>query len=129
MMPTHLPNAAHQRAEEYEFFTPERCFILEIWNSEHDHEVSIARARVKPGVTTALHALAVDERYIIERGRGRVEVQGMEPAHVGPGDAVLIPRGAAQRICNTGPDDLVFLCICTPRFQPEHYQALEHENP
>jgi hypothetical protein len=27
-----------------------------------------------------------------------------------------------QRIHNPGPDDLVFLVICTPRFLPENYE-------
>ena len=40
-----------------EFPTPERCSILEISNSASDPSVSIARAKVAPGVTTALHSL------------------------------------------------------------------------
>ena len=41
------------------------------------------------------------------------------------GDVVLIPAGKTQRIRNVGPDDLVFLCICTPRFEPRHYHDRE----
>ena len=40
----------HPAATEY--FFAEGCFITEWWNSPHDAEVSVARARVKPGVTT-----------------------------------------------------------------------------
>ena len=29
-----------------EFYTDERCFILESWNSDDDPELSVARARV-----------------------------------------------------------------------------------
>jgi hypothetical protein len=29
--------------------------------------------------------------------------------------------GATQRITNIGRTDLVFLCVCTPRFRPENY--------
>jgi len=29
----------------------------------------------------------------------------------------------SQRIANIGDDDLVFLCICTPRFVQPAYQA------
>jgi len=86
--------------------------------------VSLARARVSPGVTTARHALSVDERYLIEKGRGRVEVDGIE-TDVAPGDVVLIPRGTTQRIRNLGDEDLVFLCVCTPRFEPSNYEDRE----
>ncbi len=105
--------------------TQERCYILETGNDPRDPEVGIARARVDPGVTTALHVLSVDERYVIIAGRGRMEVQGLEPADVGPGDIVVIPRDCSQRITNIGDRDLVFYCVCTPRFTPEHYRDLE----
>ena len=109
-----------------EFWTDERCFILELSNSPDDEGASVARARVEPGITTALHRLnGVDERYIMIEGRGRVEVGGLSPTDVSPGDVVLIPRGTPQRISNTGKDDLVFLCVCTPRFRPECYEDLE----
>ena len=41
-----------------------------------------------------------------------------------PGDVVLIPSGVRQRVTNIGDEDLVFLCVCTPRFFPECYEAL-----
>jgi mannose-6-phosphate isomerase-like protein (cupin superfamily) len=104
--------------------TEERCTIVEIWNHPSDPHVSLARARVSPGVTTAKHSLAVDERYLIEEGHGRVEVDGVE-TDVAPCDVVLIPRGATQRIRNLGSVDLVFLCVCTPRFEPGCYRDLE----
>jgi mannose-6-phosphate isomerase-like protein (cupin superfamily) len=43
---------------------------------------------------------------------------------VDPGDRILIPPGTPQRITNTGARDLVFDCLCTPRFVPEAYVAL-----
>ena len=33
--------------------------------------------------------------------------------------------GSDQRITNTGDTDLVFLCICTPRFDPQCYQNFD----
>jgi mannose-6-phosphate isomerase-like protein (cupin superfamily) len=107
--------------EAAEFPTPERCAILETWR---DGDVSIARARVEPGVTTQLHSLDVAERYLIVSGTGVVSVGDVAPAEVGPGDAVVIPPGTSQRIENTGAVDLVFYCICTPPFRPESYTAL-----
>ena len=109
-----------------EFYTDERCWILE---SLSDEAVSIARARVEPGVTTALHRLkGVDERYLITEGTGIVEVGNLSPRPVKPEDLVVIPAGTPQRISNTGKTDLVFYCICTPRFTPECYEDLESRN-
>jgi subtilisin family serine protease/mannose-6-phosphate isomerase-like protein (cupin superfamily) len=108
-----------------EFETSERCFILEVANDEGDADVSIARARVRPGVTTAWHIVTgTDERYVIVSGQGRAEVGDLAPADVGPGDVVRIPAGARQRITNVGVEDLVFFCVCSPRFRRENYRAL-----
>ena len=110
-------------AEEYWF--EERCYILESWNVPEDEAVSIARARVPPGVTTRTHYLTgVQERYLLVSGAGEVRVGDLGPQSVGPGDVVIIPPGVAQSIANTGAEDLVFYAICTPRFVPECYHAL-----
>ena len=82
--------------------------------------------RVRPGVVTAWHRLrGTAERYVILEGRGRVEVGALPPAEVGPGDVVAIPPMCRQRIANTGDTDLLFLAICTPRFEPGCYESLE----
>jgi len=108
-----------------EYFTAEGCFILEMWNTPEDDVVSIARARVRPGVTTVLHRLnKTVERYIIMEGTGLVEVGDLLPCKVGAGDIVIIPPAIPQRITNTGDQDLIFLCICTPRFVPAEYETL-----
>jgi len=108
-----------------EVWTAERCFIRELHNDPGTPETSLAIARVPSGEITALHALhGVAERYLIQEGIGRVEVDGVK-TEVGPGDIVLIPPGVRQRIANMGHRDLVFLCLCTPRFRPECYRDLE----
>ncbi|WP_254797497.1 cupin domain-containing protein [Geopseudomonas aromaticivorans] len=107
------------------FFTAERCRILEVLNHAGDPAVSVAEARVAPGVTTQLHRLhGVVERYLIVKGRGMVDVGGLQPSEVGPGDLVVIPAGVPQRIGTLGEEELVFYCICTPRFTPECYETL-----
>jgi mannose-6-phosphate isomerase-like protein (cupin superfamily) len=112
--------------ESLEYATDERCLILELANGPDDPAASVARARVAPGITTKLHRVAgTIERYLIQSGQGEVEVQGLAPQVVGPGTVVTIPPGAAQRIRNTGHGDLVFLCICTPRFEWQNYESLE----
>lgn len=68
-----------------EFPTEERCFIIEILNDPRCPEVSLAQARVAPGVTTRLHRLdGTVERYVIRRGTGRAEIGGVV-VPVGPG--------------------------------------------
>ncbi len=112
--------------ESSEFSTPERCSILEAWNNASDSAASIARARVAPGAMTQWHRLhGVVERYLIIRGCGFAEVGTTIAQSVGPGDVVVIPAEVPQRITNTGSDDLVFYCICSPRFAPECYESLE----
>lgn len=109
-----------------EYMTDERCAILELSNSRDDEALSIARARVAAGVTTAWHSVAgTAERYVILEGEGRVEVAGIDATDVGPGDVVLIPPDVPQRIANTGDSDLVFYALCTPRFRPGNYRHLE----
>jgi mannose-6-phosphate isomerase-like protein (cupin superfamily) len=90
-----------------EFLTPERCTILEMWNDNSDPSVSIARARVASGVTTRLHELNVDERYVVLQGAGVVSIGELAPAKVRPGDVVVIPARTPQQITNTGEGDLV----------------------
>ena len=110
-----------------EFYTEERCFITELLNNPSNATYSIAQARVEAGVTTALHRLKdTDERYIITAGEGCAEVGELPPTQVSVGDIVNIPSETPQRITNTGEEDLVFLCICTPRFAPDCYVDLEN---
>lgn len=109
-----------------EFFIDEGCHIIELSNSSEDTDVSIAQARVKPGVTTRWHRLAETiERYVIISGTGLVEVGELAPTAINPGDVVLIPALCKQRIRNTGGQDLVFLAICSPRFSSSCYEDIE----
>lgn len=106
-----------------EFHTEEECHVLELSNVDDDPDCSLARARVAPGRTTRWHRLAgVAERYVLLAGRGLVEIGDLPARAVGPGDVVLIPPGCRQRIANVGAEDLVFLAVCTPRFEPACYQ-------
>ncbi len=111
-----------------ELYMAEMCYINELSNSADDLDMSIARARVKAGVTTRWHRLAdIAERYVILEGAGLVEIGNMAPQEVGIGDVVLIPPNCRQRISNIGCIDLVFLAICTPRFCQTAYEDIEDE--
>ncbi|HHJ18080.1 MAG TPA: cupin domain-containing protein [Gammaproteobacteria bacterium] len=112
--------------EPDEYWFQEGCHILEIANHADDPALSIARARVEPGVTTQWHALhEVAERYLVIEGQGYVEIGDLEPTAVTSGDVVCIPPGTRQRISNNGDGDLVFYAICTPRFTPACYRTLD----
>ena len=116
----------HNQADN-EYYFEEGCFINELSNSDADPAVSIAQARVKPGETTRWHKLDnTTERYVILSGTGLAEV-GQLSQTVKSGDTVIIAPGDKQRITNTGPDDLVFLAICSPRFREGNYIDLEDE--
>jgi mannose-6-phosphate isomerase-like protein (cupin superfamily) len=111
-------------ASEYGFV--EGCHILEVLNGPADPALSIVHARVAAGGTTRWHRLRdTIERYLIVAGHGRVEVGQLPAQCIGPGDVVLIPAGERQRIHNPGPDELVFLALCTPRFEAGNYEDLE----
>jgi mannose-6-phosphate isomerase-like protein (cupin superfamily) len=112
-----------------EYLTPERCFIYENCGiSTENLNVSIARARVEPGVSTKTHHLiGVQEIYLITQGQGKVNIESIDPANVKEGDTVIIPAGKKQRITNTGKTDLIFYCICTPAFTQDCYHDDEAE--
>lgn len=113
-------------SKQPEYYSTERCYILELSNTPDDAEASIARARVVPGVTTRWHRLlGTTERYLILEGKGRVEVGERAAQDMSAGDVVIIPPLYRQRITNTGQRDLIFLAICTPRFRPEAYQDID----
>lgn len=115
----------HKTSTQNEFWIRERCFIREIVNTAEIREFSLAQTRVEPGVTTELHKLGVKEWYILTSGTGVIEVGGESGLEISSGAIVEIPAGVSQRITNTGDDDLIFQCVCLPRFTPDCYTSLE----
>lgn len=120
-----MDKPVHKAGVQSEFWIRERCYIREIVNTPAIRDFSLAESRVEPGVTTELHSLQVKEWYVILRGSGIVEVDRQAGVQVNPGDIVEIPAGIAQRITNTADTDLVFQCVCVPRFTADCYQPLE----
>jgi mannose-6-phosphate isomerase-like protein (cupin superfamily) len=43
------------------------------------------------------------------------------------GDSLKIPVDVPQRISNEGPDELVFMALCTPRFKAENYYDVDDQ--
>ena len=63
-----------------------------------------------------------DEVYYILSGKGKMEIGGEVTGIVAERDLVFIPKNTTQRITNISDMDLVFLCICAPRFKIENYK-------
>lgn len=118
--------AIHRFSDADEFHLEDGSYLRELSNSHNDADVSIARARVEPGITTRWHRLhGIVERYLILAGEGIVEIGDLEPTSVTAGDTVIIPPDCPQRIQNTDERDLVFVAICSPRFDPDAYEDTE----
>lgn len=112
---------------EKEYYFKEGCFIQEWMNTENHGALSIARARVEVGQETKLHLLKnTVERYAIIGGVGQVTV-ATQSWQVGVGDVVVIESEQAQKIMNIGTEDLIFLAICSPRFQACNYVEITAE--
>ena len=123
---TQAVNPVERYRPQTEVLIEEGCYIVELHNSDADAVCSIARARLEPGKTTRLHCLdATVERYVILEGTGDVQIDRTTPQSVQVLDVVNIPAGVPQCITNTGQVDLIFLCICTPRFVVDNYRDLE----
>ncbi len=84
---------------------------------------SLAHARVKPGQKTRAHRLKTAEVYYILDGQGRMHIDG-QTAEVAADFAVYVPPGSIQHIENTGPGDLVFLCIVDPAWREEDEEVI-----
>jgi len=106
-----------------EFYIDEGCHIVEILNRSSHPDISISQARVEPCMTTEDHFLdGTVEIYYILRGQGTAYI-GDKIIPVKPSDLIYIPKGVHQYITNDTQDDLIFLCICTPRWQEHFYKT------
>ena len=114
--------------QKHEFYFQERCFITELLNDSDCPGISVARVRVEPGESTVRHIVHdAKELYYLVSGQGEMEIDGIVVGSVQPGFLVHIPAGATQSITNTGKEDLVFISICTPRFEVYRYEEVYNE--
>jgi quercetin dioxygenase-like cupin family protein len=70
----------------------------------------LAHASVGPGKKLMGHADPMEEIYIIQRGRGQMQV-GEEIREVKAGDAIHIPIGHLHELKNTGDEELSLLVV------------------
>jgi len=104
-----------------EYYFKEGCFIEEWHNNSLDEDCSIAHVRLEVSKTTKLHALKnTVERYAILKGIALVTISD-KSWEITVGDVVTIQADEPQKIQNLGNTDLLFLAICTPRFNVDNY--------
>lgn len=72
--------------------------------------VSVRFARLSPGPRAPhRHPHSAEVIYVVE-GEGTHWQEG-DAAHVGPGDVVLVPRGAAHATIPDGPGGMLLYCV------------------
>jgi mannose-6-phosphate isomerase-like protein (cupin superfamily) len=85
---------------------------------------SLAMARVLPGGATALHRHHLSEEiYHVSQGIGMMTLND-EAFAIRSGDTLLIPPGQAHAVRNTGTQDLLILCCCSPAYRHEDTELL-----
>jgi mannose-6-phosphate isomerase-like protein (cupin superfamily) len=70
----------------------------------------LAHASLGPGKKLLGHSDPMEEIYIIQKGRGLMQV-GEEARDVFPGDAIHIPIGEFHELTNTGEEELTILVV------------------
>ena len=70
----------------------------------------LAHATLGPGKKLIGHVDPMEEIYIIQTGRGLMQV-GDEVSEVNPGDAIHIPIGLFHELTNTGKEILILLVV------------------
>jgi mannose-6-phosphate isomerase-like protein (cupin superfamily) len=70
----------------------------------------LAHASLAPGKKLIGHEDPMEEIYIIQRGRGLMQVKN-EIREVNPGDAVYIPIGDFHELTNTGTEEMSILVV------------------
>ena len=109
-----------------EYITKDGSIIRELMHpDEHSgpgrnvKNQSLAEATVLVGVATALHKHTLtEELYHITSGKGLMTLD-VKQFGVTVGDTICIPPGTAHCIENTGSQDLIILCCCSPPYSHE----------
>ncbi len=80
---------------------------------------SLARVTIAPGKRSLPHYHKVsEESYLILSGKAEMVVDSKR-FQLSPGEAVLIETNEVHQISNPEPEDLVFLAVCVPAWQPD----------
>jgi mannose-6-phosphate isomerase-like protein (cupin superfamily) len=81
--------------------------------------MTFGKITVRPGEGSPRHYHAkTEEIYYIMSGSGKIVIDD-KPYPVGPGHSILVPQGARHELTNTGNENLVYLCVDSPVFNPQ----------
>jgi mannose-6-phosphate isomerase-like protein (cupin superfamily) len=107
-----------RRADVEPYVTRDGTLIRELMHPEvHGNgNQSLAEAVLAPGGESVLHRhQRSEEIYHFTAGSGEMTL-GEDTFPVAAGDTVCIPPGTPHRLRNTGGEDLVVLCACSPPY-------------
>lgn len=85
---------------------------------------SMAQFTLELGKKSMLHKIKSSEIYYILEGEAVMSIN-QESHKLKKDDSVYVPPMSEQRIENTGPTNLRFLCIVEPAWKPEDEIILE----
>jgi len=117
--------------EAEQFITKDGSIIRELMHPDKhggaSHNVknqSMAEATVPVGAATMLHKhVLTEELYHITSGKG-VMTLGDNQFDVAVGDTICISPGTPHCIKNTGSNDLIIMCCCSPAYSHEDTELL-----
>lgn len=88
---------------------------------------SVAHVVVPPGRFARRHYHPnAEESYHVVQGTGWVEL-GDEVRSLSAGESLLIPEGVPHKIANGSDEDLVFIVVCVPAWEPSNSVWLEQD--
>ncbi len=88
-------------------------------DTHSNNNQSFAQAIVPVGIQTELHVHKKSEEiYHVTQGEGLMSL-GETQFQVTVGDTISIPSNTPHQISNTGKNDLVFFCTCSPAYSHE----------
>lgn len=109
------------------YVTKDGSTIRELMHPDRGHSVnqSLAEATVPPGCATLLHYhVETEEIYHITAGVGTMVLED-EEIEVAVGDSVLITPETKHSIKNSGTENLIILCCCSPAYSHEKTVIIE----
>ncbi len=110
-----------KRADREPYRTKDGSTITELVHPDFSGAAgqSVAEAVVAAGAETEAHVhRRSQEIYLFTAGAGRMAL-GQAEFEVAAGDSVVIPPGTVHKLWNTGPGELVLLCVCAPAYSHE----------
>jgi mannose-6-phosphate isomerase-like protein (cupin superfamily) len=104
-------NLDHPEVKATRYQAHEQGIAHMILDTRHLHTLMfLAHASLAPGRKLLGHVDPMEEIYVIQTGRGRMQV-GEEMSDVKPGDAIHIPAGKYHELTNTGDEELALLVV------------------